>query len=51
VERLRQAGVADADSARLRAPIGLDIGAIGPAEIALSIIAEIAAVVRGKSAR
>jgi xanthine dehydrogenase accessory factor len=51
VERLRQAGVADADIARIRAPIGLDIGAIGPAEIALSIIAEIAAVARGKSAR
>lgn len=51
VERLRQAGVSAADIERIRAPIGLDIGAQGAAEIALSIIAEIAAVQRGKGAR
>jgi xanthine dehydrogenase accessory factor len=48
VERLEAAGIAAADVARIHAPIGLDIGAQGAAEIALSIIAEIAAVYRGK---
>jgi len=51
VERLRAAGLAAADIARIHAPIGLDIGAQGAAEIALSIVAEIAAVHRGKGAR
>ena len=48
IERLKQAGLADADIARIHAPIGLDIGAQGASEIALSIIAEIVAVQRGK---
>ena len=48
VERLKQAGIAAADIARIHAPIGLDIGAQGAAEIALSIIAEITAVARGR---
>lgn len=38
-ERLAAAGVAAADIDRIDAPVGLDIGAIGPAEIALSIAA------------
>jgi xanthine dehydrogenase accessory factor len=49
VERLLKAGVAQADIARIHAPIGLDIGAQGAAEIAVSIIAEITAVQRGKA--
>jgi xanthine dehydrogenase accessory factor len=49
VERLLKAGVASADIERIHAPIGLDIGAQGAAEIALSIIAEITAVHRGKA--
>ena len=49
VERLRQAGVAAAGIERIHAPIGLDIGAQGAAEIAVSIIAEITAVQRGKT--
>ncbi|MGA7546031.1 MAG: XdhC family protein [Methyloceanibacter sp.] len=49
VERLRQAGITDADIERIHAPIGLDIGAQGSAEIALSIIAEIMAAQRGKA--
>jgi len=48
VERLKQAGIAAADIARIHAPIGLDIGAQGATEIALSIIAEVTAVARGK---
>ena len=38
-ERLAAAGVSEADLDRIDAPAGLDIGAIGPAEIALSIAA------------
>jgi xanthine dehydrogenase accessory factor len=49
IERLRQAGITDADIERIHAPIGLDIGAQGSAEIALSIIAEIMAAQRGKA--
>jgi xanthine dehydrogenase accessory factor len=48
VERLKAVGLADADVARIHAPIGLDIGAQGAAEIALSIVAEIAAVHRSR---
>jgi xanthine dehydrogenase accessory factor len=48
VERLMQAGVGSKAIDRIHAPIGLDIGAQGAAEIAVSIIAEITAVQRGK---
>jgi xanthine dehydrogenase accessory factor len=49
VERLLQAGVPATDIERIHAPIGLDIGAQGAPEIAVSIIAEITAVQRGKT--
>ena len=49
VERLKEKGLADAAIARIRAPIGLDIGAVSPAEIAVSIIAEITAALRLES--
>jgi xanthine dehydrogenase accessory factor len=41
VERLMQQGVSEADAARIHAPIGLDIGAVSPAEIAVAIMAQI----------
>lgn len=45
-ERLALAGLAEADLARIRAPIGLDIGAASPAEIAVSVLAEITRALR-----
>lgn len=41
VERLSEAGFGQTDLVRIHAPIGLDIGAANPAEIALSIMADI----------
>ena len=41
--RLLEAGVAEADLARLRGPVGLDLGGRAPAETALAILAEIVA--------
>jgi len=49
VERLKAAGLNDADIARIHAPIGLPIGAVSPAEIAISIMAEITQKLRLKS--
>ncbi|MCU0815039.1 MAG: XdhC family protein [Cypionkella sp.] len=41
LDRLRAAGVAEAALARIHAPVGLDIGAKTPAEIAVAIMAQI----------
>jgi xanthine dehydrogenase accessory factor len=46
--RLRAAGFDDAAIARLHGPVGLDIGAKSPAEIAISILAEITLALRGR---
>jgi xanthine dehydrogenase accessory factor len=46
VARLKEQGLSDADIARIHAPIGLDISAISPAEIAVAIMAEITARLR-----
>ncbi|GGW20223.1 hypothetical protein GCM10018980_65040 [Streptomyces capoamus] len=48
-ERLRAVGVTELELARLRSPIGLDLGARTPEETALSIAAEIVAGRRGGS--
>jgi len=45
---LRAIGVSEESLARIHAPIGLDLGARGPEEIALAIMAEIIAVGHGK---
>src|SRR5215207_7440080 len=49
IERLREAGATDEQLRNIRAPIGLDIGAVSPEEVALSIMAEIIAERRGES--
>ena len=45
--RLIEAGVSEADLARLHGPIGLDLGGRAPAETALAILAEIVAARHG----
>jgi xanthine dehydrogenase accessory factor len=46
LERLKSQGANEAQLARIHAPIGLDIGAVSPAEIAVSILAEVTARLR-----
>ncbi len=48
LKELRSKGVSEAFLKRLRAPIGLDIGAISPAELAISILAEVVATKHGR---
>lgn len=47
LERLQQAGFDATATSRIHAPIGLDIGAVSPAEIALAILGEIVSSLRG----
>jgi xanthine dehydrogenase accessory factor len=47
LDRLREAGASPDFIERIHAPIGLDIGAVTPEEVALAIIAEIVALRRG----
>jgi xanthine dehydrogenase accessory factor len=48
LERLKAAGIRDDQLARIHAPIGLDIGAVSPAEIAVAIMAQITQRLRQK---
>ena len=51
IERMRAQGFDEAALSRIHAPIGLDIGAVSPSEIAVSIIGEIVASLRKKLLR
>ncbi|MFX0540279.1 XdhC family protein [Roseovarius sp. S4756] len=46
LDRMREVGFSDSDLERIHGPVGLDIGAAGPAEIALSILAQMTQVLR-----
>lgn len=48
LQMLREAGVAEEQLARVRVPVGLDLGGDTAAEIALSVLSEIVAVMHGR---
>jgi xanthine dehydrogenase accessory factor len=49
-QALRAAGIPESALERLRGPVGLDLGGVTPAETAVSILSELIAVRRGRSA-
>ncbi len=49
LDKLREEGTNDEQLKKVRAPIGLDIGAVSPEEVAIAILAEIVAERRGGS--
>jgi len=50
-DRLRERGVPEEKLSQVFAPLGLDIGADSPTEIAVSCVAEILAVLRERTAK
>ncbi len=50
-ERLKDSGVSEDAIARIDGPIGLDIGAVSPAEIAIAILGQITLTLRGPKGR
>ncbi|MBS3647444.1 XdhC family protein [Pseudaminobacter sp. 19-2017] len=48
VKRLQDAGMSDSEIARIHAPIGLDIGASSPAEIAVAVLAQVIQALRSR---
>lgn len=48
VARLAEAGFTQTEIARIHSPVGLDIGAASPAEIAIATLAQITGVLRGR---
>ena len=49
VERLTVAGFTEAEIGRIQAPVGLPIGSISPAEIAISILAQVTEILHRKT--
>ncbi len=49
--RLREAGFGDAEIARIHGPVGLSIAAVSPAEIAISVLAQVTQVLRAERAK
>ncbi|HZB93552.1 MAG TPA: XdhC family protein [Stellaceae bacterium] len=47
-KRLAATGIGEAELARVHGPVGLDIGAISPAEIAISVMAQMTQVLRAE---
>lgn len=50
LERLHGAGLSEDETARIHAPIGLDIGAVSPGEIAVAILAQVIGALRRRNA-
>lgn len=50
LDRLKAEGFSDSDMARIHGPVGLDINALSPAEIAISIMAQVVEVLRAEAA-
>ncbi len=46
--RLKEQGFSDADVARIHGPVGLNIGAVSPAEIAISVLAQMTQVLHAE---